>query len=186
MATKLDQTIAKVAIAYGRHGRAALVKTASVETKSISAKDLAKLPDRDYGKLSAKLAGAPDLHDPWHHLFFEAIVELLLQRKSEGLPGLLILWELDTFSYPEYVLPALFRLAAEGVDQELIMERVRERLKTLHYITTRSGVREVISWSSEYPKIRVLLELMSIIVLPYSDGDTIGTYIHRFTEIEPA
>lgn len=133
MATKLDQTIAKVAVAYGRLGRAALVKTASAEAKSIGAKDLVKLPDRDEGKLSAKLAGAPELDDPWHHLWFEAVVEMLLQRKSEGLAGLLILWERDEFTYPEYVLPALLRLAADGVDQKQIVERARERLK--HFIT---------------------------------------------------
>jgi hypothetical protein len=180
MASRLDHTIAKVAIANGGWDRPKMIAAAVEAAGSVTPKDLAKLPDRWYPALSARLAGAPDLDDAWQHLWFEALAEILFQKGAEGLPALLILWEREDSTYWNLILIRLLRLAADGVESDLILSRVRFRLESLHYVQTRLSVREVMEWQGDDPRPLELLRPMAGIEVPNSDGDTVRTYIERF------
>ena len=179
MASKLDQAIARVAIASGREGKAEMMTVAAEVAATLPLKDIAKIPDRWYAAFSAKKAGASELQDPWHHLWFEALTEILVQKKQDGLPGLFILAERSDSTYHQFVIVRLLRLAAEGIETESILARLRQRLGTMHCTETRSSVREIVYWKQVDPKPLELLVPMSEIVCPNSDGDTVGLYIEQ-------
>ena len=68
MATKLDQSIARVAVALGTGRWAAMTPEAIEVAGGLSDKDLLKLPERWGPSLSAAKANVPDLKDEWEHL----------------------------------------------------------------------------------------------------------------------
>ena len=177
MACKLDLAIAQVAVALGQGGNVGMLTAAAAAAPQLTAKDLDKLPDRWAPAFSAKKAGEPELGDSWDVLWFEALAELLVQRKLEGLPGLLILAERDDSTYHQFVLVRLLRLAADGLEKDEILQRFRKRLATLHYVKTRESVREIVYWQQIDSRPLELLKSMAEIVVPNSDGDTVGTYI---------
>jgi hypothetical protein len=135
--------------------------------------------------LSSRKAGAADLNDSWDHLWFEALAELLYQRREEGLPGLLTLMDRDDSTYHHFVIVRLLRLAADGPDRDAILDRIRRRLTTLQHVWTRSSVREVVYWKPDDPRPAELLGEMADIVVPRSDGDTVGTYLREMGEEFP-
>lgn len=181
MASKLDQAIAEIGIAYHRSGfdKTVLIAKAREVAAGVKPKELAKFPDKWYPPLGAKAAGAPDLADPWQTLWFEAMAEVLCQKKNEGLEGLFTYWERDDASHHFLILVRLLRLASEGIEKESILERVRARFETLHLAHTVPTIHEVVQWASFDPGLLPLLEPMESIVIPRSDGDTVGKYVRR-------
>ncbi|CAN5550738.1 hypothetical protein BH10PLA2_BH10PLA2_30090 [soil metagenome] len=182
MATKLAQLIAEVAIAVGSRDRAAMVKTASAAASQLSEKDLVKLPDLWFPTISAKKVGAPELKEFWDLSWFEAMTELLLQKGREGLPGLFVLAERDDSTYHHFVFVRLLRSAADGIDTEATLTRVRQRLTTLQHVWTIGSVREIVYWTQVDSRPFELLKPMSDVVLPRMDGDTVGVIIQRMVE----
>lgn len=185
MASKLDERIARLAIVIELQDRGAMDREAAILAAELSPKDLAKLPDRWYPALGAAKAGAPDLKDSWDHLWFEAVAELLYQRRAEGLPGLLTLMDRDDSTYHQFVVVRLLRLAADGLDGDAILDRIRRRLATLQHVWTRSSVREVVYWKPDDPRPADLLGRMADVVVPRTDGDTVGTYLREMGEEFP-
>jgi hypothetical protein len=172
MASKLDEGIARLAVVIGGRDRAEMDRVAAEVMAALKPKDLAKFPDRWYPAFSAKKAGSPELHDSWDHLWFEALTELLYQRKDDS-------------TYHQFVLVRLLRFAADGVEPETILSRVRARLETLHYTKTRESVREVTYWKLTDPRPVELLRRMADVVCPRSDGDTVGLYLTEMGEELP-
>lgn len=180
MASKLDSAIVRVAIVIANQPREAMKSAAADAAGAVKPRELAKLPDRWYPMVSTKTAEVPELDDSWDRLWFEAVAEILCQKQHEGVPGLLVLWERDDSTYHELVLIRLLRLAADQVDADLVLSRVRARFETLHYRKTYESVHEVANWLGEDRRPLALLEPMSEIVIPNSDGDTLGKYIQEF------
>lgn len=183
MATKLDMEIAKVAAVVTTYDRTKMIEAAQSAASAIPDKDLAKFPDRWYPNVSAKTMGLPDYSDMWQRIWFEAMAEILCQKKQLGLPQLLIYWERNEASDHDLILIRLLRLAADGIETESILDRVRKRLATLHYSKTYTAVNEVVRCTSFDRRPLDLLLPMADVVVPYSDGDKVGTYIERFTTI---
>lgn len=185
MASKLDQAVAQVAMVISKRDPASMSRAASEVASQLSPSDLAKLPDRWAPPFSAKKAGAPELKDSWELLWFEALAEILLQKKHEGLPGLFLLAERNDSTYHQFVIVRLLQLAADGVEKEEILIRVRRRLATLQHVWTIQSVREIVYWTQVDQRPLELLVPMSDIVLPNMDGDTVGTIIDRMKEELP-
>jgi hypothetical protein len=185
MASKLDERIARLAIVIDGRDRAAMDREAAALAGQLSPKDVAKLPDRWYPALGAVKAGVSGLTDSWAHLWFEAVAELLYQKRERGLPGLLALMDRDDSTYHQYVIVRLLRLAADGPDRDAILGRVRHRLTSLQHVWTRSSVREVVYWRPDDPRPSELMGGMADIVVPRSDGDTVGTYLREMGEEFP-
>jgi hypothetical protein len=148
------------------------------EASKIKPKDVAKLPDRWYPSIGAGLAGVPELKDGWDHLWFEAVSEILCQSGEAGLTGLLVLMDRDECTYHQYVIVRLLRLAADGVDSEMILGRVRGRLESLRLPWVRFVIQEIEAWKPVDPRPFTLLESMSAIAIPGSDGDTIAVHMN--------
>jgi len=179
MASKLDHAIARVAIVVASWDQAAMKTVAAEEGASVTPKELAKLPDRWYPAVSAKGAGVPEHHESWQRYWFEAVAEILVQKKHDGMPGLLTFWERDEASDHDLILVRLLRLAADNVGRDEILDRVAVRFETLHYTKTYTAVRKVVNWTSEDSNLLALIEPMANIVIPRSDGDTLGKYINQ-------
>lgn len=182
MPTKLDESIARLAVVIGKRDRKAMSQAAADVAGGVSAKDLAKLPDRWYPALSSKKANAPDLSDSWERLWFEAIAEILYQKAQDGVPGLVVLAERNDSTYHEYAIVRLLRLAADGVESDAVLDRVRRRLATLQHVWTRETVREIVYWTQVDPRPLKLLRPMSDIVVPNTDGGTVGQLIDEMQE----
>jgi hypothetical protein len=182
MATKLAHRIADVAIAVGARDIELMSKRAEYVASELSGNDLAKLPDLWYPTLSAKKAGAPELKESWDLSWFEAITEVLLQKGLEGLPGLFVLAERDDSTYHHLVFVRLLRSAAAGIDAIEILARVRRRLATLQHVWTIESVRTIVYWTEVDRRPLELLKAMSDVVLPRTDGDTVGVIIERMNE----
>jgi hypothetical protein len=185
MASKVDENIARVAVAIGSRDHSEMDRVAAEVASTLKPKDLEKLPEKWYPVVGAKKANAPELLDSWCHLWFEATAELLYQKKAEGLAGLLVLMDRNECTYHSFVIVRLLRLAADGVDRETILERIRTRLTTLHCVQTRSSVREVTYFKMTDPRPLELLWQMADIVAPNSDGDTVGLYLEQMGEELP-
>lgn len=183
MPTKLDLEIGKVAAVVTTYDRAKMIEAAQTAAEAVKDKDLVKFPDRWYPNVSAKTMGLPDFSDTWHRFWFEAMAEILCQKKQLGLPQLLIYWERDDASDHDMILIRLLRLAADGIETELILDRVRKRLATLHYSKSYTAINEVVRWMSFDRRPLELLRPMADVEVPYSDGDKVGMYIERFTTI---
>jgi hypothetical protein len=177
MASKLDQAIGSVAVALGKGRWAAMTPMAIDEARKLTPKDVAKLPDRWYPSIGAGRAGVPDLKDGWDHLWFEAVTEILSQSGEAGLTGLLVLMDRNESTYHQYVIVRLLRLAADGVEPDMILARVRTRLETLRLPWARFVVQEIEAWKPVDPRLFNLLESMSAIEIPGSDGDTIAMHM---------
>ena len=91
----------------------------------------------------------------------------------------------DDSTYHQYVIVRLLRLAADGVEPEGILARIRTRLESLHYGKTRESVREVTYWKMTDPRPVELLRRMADVVRPRSDGDTVGLYLRQMGEELP-
>jgi hypothetical protein len=180
MASKLDEGIARVAIVIADRDRAATGRVATEVAAKLSEKDVAKMPDRWYPAIGARKAGAPELLDGWSHLWFEALTEVLFQKKA--LPELLTLMDRDDSTYHQYAIVRLLRLAADGLESSMILDRVRARLTTLQHVWTRASVREVVYWKADDSRPVELLQQMADIVVPRSDGDTVGMYLEQMGE----
>jgi hypothetical protein len=179
MPTKLDQTIARVAVAYGRsNSRLTLTATAGYEVASIAEGDWPKLPDR-HSKCSAKQAGAADLSDGWDVIWFHAVLELLLAGGERGKPGLKILWERDTFSYPHLVFPALLRVIVRDGDDDGWSEMISRRLMALNYPFVFQAVSETLHQAAGEPGLSDLLGRFAAIEVTNGDGETIGMIVER-------
>lgn len=177
MATKLDQSIVRVAVALGT-GRWSVMTPVAIEIAGgMSAKDLLKLPDRWYPAMSAAKANAPDLKDEWEHLWFEAIAEILAQKGRAGLPGLLELMDRNECTYHQFVIVRLLRLVAEGCEPDMVLARVRSRLETLRLPWVRFVVQEVEAWEPRDPRPLQLLRTIADIEIPGGEGDTIATHM---------
>lgn len=177
MAARLDESIAMVAAALGTGRWSAMSAAASRVAATLSDVELGKLPDRWSPTVSAKKAGAADLKDEWEQLWFEAMTELLYQRRRDGLSGLLELLERDEATYHGPVVSRLLRLAADGHEPEPILERVRERLARLRLPWVRHVVQEVEAWEPMDPRPLALLATMFPIQIPGGEGDTIGDHV---------
>jgi hypothetical protein len=178
MASKLDQAIGNVAIALGQGHWARMMPMAIDAAHKLTPHDVAKLPDRWHPSMGAGRAGAPELKDGWDHLWFEAVSEILSQSGEAGLEGLLVLMDRNESTYHQYVIVRLLRLAADGVEPDMILDRVRSRLETLRLPGARFVVQEVEAWKPVDPRPFTLLESMSAIEIPGSDGDTISTHMN--------
>jgi len=177
MASNLDESICKVAIALGNGRWAAMTPVAMNEARAITPKEIVKLPDRWYPAISAKKAQVPELVDSWDHLWFEAVAEILFQCSRDGLPGLITLMDRNECTYHQYVVVRLLRLAADGVETDLILDRVRGRLETLRLPWSRFVVQETEAWKPVDARPLALLMTMSGIEIPGSDGDTIAMHM---------
>jgi hypothetical protein len=177
MATKLDESISRVALSLGNGNWATMMPVAAEIAGGLSPKDLGKLPDRWYPEISANKAGAPELKDSWDHLWFEAITEILAQRGAEGVPGLLELMDRNDSTYHEFVIVRLLRLVADGVEASTVMDRVRQRLETLRLPWVRFVIQEIEAWEPADPRPLELLLPLTGMVIPGSDGDTLATHM---------
>ncbi|QDU30213.1 hypothetical protein ETAA8_53320 [Anatilimnocola aggregata] len=168
-----------VAIVTAARDQAALAQVATERASQLTQKDIDKLPDRWAPAFSAKKAGAPELKDAWEQLWFEALTEILIQLKLDGLPHLLLLMDRNDSTYHNFVIVRLLRLAAQGIEPTMILDRIRRRLGNLQHVWTLETVRETVYWTQVDPRPLELLRPMSDIVVPHSDGDTVGTFIAR-------
>ncbi|MBS0266317.1 MAG: hypothetical protein JSS02_30585 [Planctomycetes bacterium] len=182
MATKLDQAIARVAVALGTGNWSTMTVAAAEVAAGLSAKDLQKLPDKWYPAISAAKAGVPDLKDVgWDHFWFEAITEILAQKKQEGLPGLLELMDRQECTYHQFPVVRLLRLAADGCEPEMVLARVRSRLETLRLPWVRFVVQEIEAWQPVDPRPLQLLLPLANIAIPGGEGDTLATCMKSMT-----
>ena len=110
-------------------------------------------------------------------MWFEALAEVLIQCGRAGLPGLLGLMERDDCTYHHFVIVRVLRLAADGIDRDELLERGRRRFETLQHVWTRASVNEVKNWMMIDRRPLELLQPMARIVVPRTDGETIGTYL---------
>src|SRR5262245_37827699 len=122
MASKLDETIANVALVVAKPDASRMIAAAAAAAPKVSAADAAKLPERWYPKVTSKAAGAPELRDSWARLWFEAIAEILCQKGADGLPALYELLERDGSTYHEIV----------GLERKAIITKLKARLPSLH------------------------------------------------------
>jgi hypothetical protein len=179
MASKLDQAIARVAIVIAEQGRSEMIASAAQAASTIKAKDLAKMIDRWHPFITSNAAGVPQHSDQWDSFWFEAVAEILCQKKQEGVPILLTFWERDDCTYHQPVLIRLLRLAGEGIETDEILNRVKARFSTLHYVKAQNSVEEALRWIGQERKVLAYLQSMADIEVPNSDGETIGIFINR-------
>ena len=176
MATKLDQAIARVAVALGTGHWSAMTPAAIEVAGILSAKDLLKLPDKWSPAISAAKAGVPELKDVgWDHFWFEAITEILAQKKHDGLAGLLELMDRNECTYHQFAIVRLLRLAADGCEPDMVLARVRARLETLRLPWVRFVVQEAEAWEPCDARPLELLLTMADIAIPGGDGETIAS-----------
>lgn len=179
MASRLDQEIARLATTIQSHDWKEISNVAADVASRVKSTEVAKLPDRWYPKLSAKAAGAADPHQSWPRDWFEAIVEILYEKASEGLPGLLELWGRDKSTYPELVGLRLARLAAKGVESESISLHMRERLPQLHMTAINRLAGSVVHFSNYDPQPLAYLRSFSEVPVKDSTGVSLGDFISQ-------
>ena len=182
---KLDEGVARVAVVIGGRDRAEMDRVAAEVAGTCRRRSWRRSRTAGIRRSAPNKAGSPDLSDSWPHLWFEALTELLYQRKADGLPLLLTLMDRDDSTYHQYVIVRLLRLAADGVEPEAILARIRTRLESLHYGKTRESVREVTYWKMTDPRPVELLRRMADVVCARSDGDTVGLYLRQMGEELP-
>jgi hypothetical protein len=178
--TKLDEMIAKVALAAAGADPDRMMAAAAEIAPKITREDAAKLPERWSPKITSKAAGVPHFRDSWPRAWFEALVEILFQKGAIGLPALLELLDREGATYHENVVLRLLRLAASGVERDMILAKLKSRLPALHQTQVYACVREVVFWSERDPMVLELLRPMAELKVKNAEGATVGTYIKQY------
>jgi hypothetical protein len=188
MHAKMEELIAQVAIrAAADDGCSSipseLIASAARVAPLVTPADLCKLPDLWYPRLSAKGAGAPRLKDGWGRLWFEALVEVLYQAGSAGLPALFELLERDTKTYHSLVVVRLLRLAAGNVQKKAILDKVKARLPVLGQGQGPESVQEVMLWASRGDqRLTKILRSMGKLKLKGIGAETVGSVMKEWAD----
>jgi len=153
MPEKLEELITQVVIkAAADNGceliLSELIAAAAKVAPLLTPADVAKFPSLWYPPLSGKAAGAPMLKEGWGRLWFEALVEVLYQTGSIGIPPLFELLERDTKTYHALVVVRLLRLAAADVQKKKILDKVKARLPEMGHGEGPESVQEVMVWAA--------------------------------------
>jgi hypothetical protein len=160
-----------------------LIAAAAKAAVLLTPSDVAKFPDLWYPPLSAKAAGAPELKDGWGRLWFEALVEVLYQAGSVGLPALFELLERDTKTYHSLVVVRLLRLAASGVQKKEILDKVKARLPEMGHREGPESVEEVMLWAAcGDQRLTRLLQSMTKLKLKGIGEETVGSVMKEWAE----
>src|SRR6516225_3754543 len=138
MPAKLEELISQVVIkAAADNGSSSipseLIAAAAKVAPLLTPADVAKFPGLWYPPLTAKAAGAPGLKEGWERLWFEALVEIIYQAGSVGLPALFELLERDSKTYHALVVVRLLRLAAADVQKKEILDKIKARLPEMDH-----------------------------------------------------
>ncbi len=179
MASKLDQIIAKAVIEAARNDTQALLAVAAELAPQVTDVQAAKLPERWYPKISAKVAGVPEQHDCWPRAWFEGLVELLFQKEKAGIPALIELWQRDKASYLELVALRLLRLASADVDRTQILARIADRLPEVHITVINRLAQIVVVWSERERQVMQLLRQFAEIEVKHHPGLKVGDYLDQ-------
>lgn len=188
MPTKLEELIAHVAIkAAADDGCSSipseLIAAAAKVVPLLTPADVAKFPNLWYPPLSAKAAGAPKLKDGWERLWFEALVEILYQADSVGLPVLFELLERDTKTYQALVVVRLLRLAAGNVRRKEILDKVKARLPEMGRREGPESVEETMLWAARGDqRLTKLLRSMAKLKLKGIGEETVGSVMKEWAE----
>jgi hypothetical protein len=187
MPEKLEELITQVVIAAADNGGSSipseLIAAAAKVAPLLTPADVAKFPNLWYPPLSAKAAGAPKLKDGWGRLWFEALVEVLYQAGSVGLPALFELLERDTKTYHALVVVRLLRLAAAGLQKKEILDKVKARLPEMGHGEGPESVQEVMLWAARGDqRLSKLLRAMAKLKLKGLGDETIGSVMKEWAQ----
>jgi hypothetical protein len=191
MPGKLDITLASVAV------KGALPNASDLDRDKLETQAKAVAAELGPGKIdqvgkrlvqwpppvTAKAAGNPSLGDTWGRLWTEAVAEVLFQYGAPGLPAFWPRLEKERDTYREIVLQRLFRFAANGVQREEIMARLRRLMPQWHHTECSAVVAATFSYAPRDP--RVLETLRELRDVPVNDcEDTIAEFV-RVKDYEP-
>ena len=188
MPTKLEVLITQVVIkAAADDGCSSisseLIAAAAKVALLLTPEDVAKFPNLWFPPFSAKAAGAPKLKDGWGRLWFEALVEVLYQTGSVGLPALFELLERDTKTHHALVVVRLLRLAAAHMQKKEILDKVKARLPELGHGEGPQSVHEVMDWAANGDqRLTKLLRSMAKLKLKGIGEETVGSVMKEWAE----
>jgi hypothetical protein len=188
MREKLEKLITQVVNnAAGDNGVSSipseLIAAAAKVGPLLTPADVAKFPGLWYPPLTAKAAGAPKLKEGWERLWFEALVEVLYQAGSVGIPALFELLERDAKTYYALVVVRLLRLAAGNVQKKAILAKVRARLPEMGHGEGPESVQEVMLWAERGdPRLAKLLRTMAKVKLKGIGEETVGSVMKEWAE----
>jgi hypothetical protein len=188
MPEKLEELITQVVIKAGADNDCSsipseLIAAAAKVAPLLTPADVAKFPSLWYPPLTAKAAGAPKLKDGWERLWFEALVEVLYQAGSVGLPALFELLERDTKTYHALVVVRLLRLAAANVQKKVILDKVKARLPEMGHGEGPESVQEVMLWAARGDqRLTKFLRSMAKLKLKGIGEETVDSVMKEWAE----
>jgi hypothetical protein len=188
MPEKLNELISQVVIkAAADDGCSSipseLIAAAAKVVPLLTPADVANFPNLWYPPLSAKAAGAPGLKEGWERLWFEALVEIIYQAGSVGLPALFELLERDSKTYHALVVVRLLRLAAADVQKKEILDKIKARLPEMDHDEGPDSVREVMLWAARGDqRLAKLLRSMAKLKLTGIGEETVGSVMKEWAE----
>jgi hypothetical protein len=116
-------------------------------------------------------------------LWFEAMVEILYQAGSDGLPGLFELLEPDAKTHYALIVVRLLRLAAGNVQKKAILAKVQARLPEMGHGEGPESVQEVMLWAERGdPRLAKLLRTMAKVKLKGIGEETVGSVMKEWAE----
>jgi hypothetical protein len=188
MPKKLEELIAQVVIIGSADNGcesipSELIGAAAKVVALLTPTDLGRFPSLWYPTLSAKAAGAPKLKDGWDRLWFEALVEILYQAGSDGLPVLFELLERDKETYHSIVIVRLLRFAAANLEKKAILDKVKARLPEMEHGEGPETVGEVMLWAARGDlRLSNLLKSMAKMKLKGIGEQTVGSVMKEWAE----
>ena len=188
MPKKLEELIARVVIKGAADNGvesipSELIAAAAKVAPLLTPADVGKFPGLWYPPFTAKAAGAPKLKEGWGRLWFEALVEVLYQAGSIGLPALIELLERDLKTYHALVVLRLLRSAAAGVQKKSILAKVKARLPEMVHGGGPESVQEVMLWAERGdPRLAKILRTMAKVKLKGIGEETVGSVMKEWAE----